>query len=54
MDGSQGSLQAALNTLEIFGSISGLKINKDNSLDREKKEFRQYFIHKPPITMGEY
>ena len=31
MDGSQGSLQAALNTLEIFGSISGLRINKDKT-----------------------
>ena len=29
MDGSQCSLQAALNTLEIFGSLSGLKINKE-------------------------
>ena len=27
LDGSQKSLQAALNTLEIFGSISGLKMN---------------------------
>ena len=31
MDGSQDSLQASLNTLEIFGSISGLKINKDKT-----------------------
>ena len=31
MDGSQGSLQAALNTLEIFGSISGLNINKNKT-----------------------
>ena len=31
LDGSQSSLQAALNTLEIFGSYSGLKINKDKT-----------------------
>ena len=31
MDGSQGSLQAALNTLEMFGTISGFKINKDKT-----------------------
>ena len=29
LDGSQGSLQAALNTLETYGSYSGLKMNKE-------------------------
>ena len=29
LDGSQQSLQAALNTLEIFGNFSGLKMNKE-------------------------
>ena len=27
LDGSPSSLQAALNTIEIFGTLSGLKIN---------------------------
>ena len=31
LDGRQHSLQAALNTLEIFGSISGLKMNRDKT-----------------------
>ena len=31
LDGSQSSLQAALNTLEIFGTYSGLKINKEKT-----------------------
>ena len=31
LDGSQQSLQATLNTLEIYGSISGLKINTDKT-----------------------
>ena len=31
LDGSQKSLQATLNTLEIFGSISGLEVNKDKT-----------------------
>ena len=29
LDGSQSSILAALNTLEIFGNMSGLKMNKD-------------------------
>ena len=29
LDGSQGSLQAALSPLEVYGSYSGLKMNKD-------------------------
>ena len=31
LDGSKDSLEAALNTLEIFGSLSGLKINMDKT-----------------------
>ena len=31
LDGSQQSLQAALNTLEIFGNFSGLKMNKERT-----------------------
>ena len=31
LDGSEQSLQASLNTLEVFGSISGLKINSDKT-----------------------
>ena len=31
LDGSQSSLIAALNTLEIFGSLSGLKLNTEKN-----------------------
>ena len=31
LDGSVGSMQAALNTLEIFGSFSGLRMNKEKT-----------------------
>ena len=31
LDGSQRSLQATLNTLEIFGNLSGLKMNTDKT-----------------------
>ena len=31
LDGSQQSLQSALNTLEIYGSMSGLKMNKEKT-----------------------
>ena len=31
LDGSRDSLMAALNTLEIFGSVSGLKLNTDKT-----------------------
>ena len=31
LDGSQGSLQATLNTIEIFGNISGLKMNTEKT-----------------------
>ena len=31
LDGSQVSLQAALNTLETYGTYSGLKINKEKT-----------------------
>ena len=31
LDGTTHSLQAALNTLEIFGTMSGLKVNNDKT-----------------------
>ena len=31
LDGSESSLRHALNTLEIYGSYSGLKMNKEKS-----------------------
>ena len=31
LDGTLNSLQASLNTLEVYGSISGLKINSDKT-----------------------
>ena len=31
LDGTLHSLQSALNTLEIFGSLSGLRMNKDKT-----------------------
>ena len=31
LDGSQHSLQSAINTLEIYGNLSGLKINKEKT-----------------------
>ena len=31
LDGSRDSLQAALNTLEIYGNISGLRVNTDKN-----------------------
>ena len=31
LDGSQHSLQSALNTLEIYGTMSGLKMNKEKT-----------------------
>ena len=31
LDGTQNSLQAALNTIEIFGTYSGLKLNKEKT-----------------------
>ena len=31
LDGSLGSLQATLNILEIYGSLSGLKMNSDKT-----------------------
>ena len=31
LDGSQSSILAALNTLEIFGTMSGLKMSKDKT-----------------------
>ena len=41
LDGLQQSLQAALNTLEIFGNFSGLKMNKKKNLDRQEKAFQR-------------
>ena len=43
LHGTEDSLQAALNVLEVFGNISGLRVNTEktpNSLDWEKKELR--------------
>ena len=39
LDGSKNLLQASLNTLEIYGTLSGLKVNveKTHSLDRQEK-----------------
>ena len=31
LDGTKGSLQAALNILELFGNLSGLKMNADKT-----------------------
>ena len=39
LDGTASSPQATLNTLEIFGTLSGLKVNiekNSDSLDRKK------------------
>ena len=55
MDGSQGSLQAALNTLEIFGSLSGLRINKDKTkiIWIGKKRNSEDILHtEPPLKWG--
>ena len=42
LDGTEDSLQATLNVLDIFGSISGLKINRKNanSLGWEKQRLQ--------------
>ena len=53
LDGSERSLQSALNTLEIFGTFSGLKINKEktkNCLDSQTKLKEQLYV---PITCKE-
>ena len=55
MDGSQGSLQAALNTLEIFGSISGLNLNKDKTKIvwiGKKRNFDDILPINPPLQWG--
>ena len=55
MDGSQGSLQAALNTLEIFGTISGLKINKDKTKIiwiGKKRNSKDILETQPPLQWG--
>ena len=42
LDGSQQSLQTSLNTLEIYGTMSGLKMNKEkkkNYLDPRSVKF---------------
>ena len=56
LDGTQLSLQAALNTLEIFGSISGLFMNKDKTriiwIGR-KKMSKDKLITTPELTWGE-
>ena len=55
MDGSQGSLQAALNTLEIFGTISGLNINKDKTKIiwiGKKRNSKDILETNPPLQWG--
>ena len=55
MDGSQGSLHATLNMLEICGSLSGLKINKDKTkiIWKGKKRISEDTLHTvPPLQWG--
>ena len=56
LDGTARSLQAALNTLEIFGSMSGLIINKDKTkliwIGR-KKHSKDKLKTKFPLQWGE-
>ena len=50
-----GSLQAVLNTLEIFDSISSLKINKDKTKKVwiGKKKNSDYILYtNPPLQWG--
>ena len=55
LDGSKDSLVAALNTLEIFGSLSGLKVNTEKTkiiwLGR-KKHSRDKFEIKQQLDWG--
>ena len=55
LDSSQSSLQAALNTIEVFGSYSGLKINKSKTklvwIGR-KKTFPVEIKHKFKFGVG--
>ena len=48
LDGTKDSLEAALNTLEIFGSLSGLVVNKDKTkliwLGKKKRSSDMYNI----------
>lgn len=55
LDGTQRSLQAALNTLEIFGTLSGLKINKDKTRlvwVGRKRRSRDKLITSPMMSWG--
>ena len=47
LDGTQHSLQAALNTLEIFGNFSGLRMNKEKTkiIWIEKKRFSKFKLN---------
>ena len=46
LDGTRSSLEAALNTLEVFGSLSGLVVNKDKTksiwLGKKKRSLDMY------------
>lgn len=55
LNGSLKSLQAALNTLEIYGSFSGLKINKDKTKlvwIGKKKHCKDKLATTPPLNWG--
>ena len=50
LDGSSSSLQATLNVLEIFGSLSGLKVNSEKTKlvwIGSKNTLRKNFIAQP-------
>ena len=55
LDGTKDSLQAALNMLEVFGDISGLKMNKDKTkivwLGRQKHS-KDKFVTQPELIWG--
>ena len=56
LDGSQSSLQAGLNTIETFGSYSGLKMNmsKTKTIWRGRKRYSRDIINTTPmLTWGE-
>ena len=56
LDGTQKSLQASLNAIEIFGTFSGLKMNKDKTkiiwLGRQKHS-EDKLVTNPPLAWGE-
>ena len=56
LDGTKDSLEAALNTLEIFGSVSGLVVNKDKTklIWLGKKNVQLTCMTPMRICVGEY